>query len=134
MAETGTYDQVKLNKDLLVVEDNKVIQRIYQAQFEPYNMDLVVTGEAALAALLTIHYRLIVLDFGLPDINGIEICRRIRQDILLGHQHQPILMASAMGHLIEKECLQAGANSFFVKTDIASDPFREAVIEYLSSV
>lgn len=120
---------------MLVVENEEIIQRTYRnVVFKGLacTMNLVATGEAALAALATIHYDLIILDYGLPDINGAEVCRRIQQDISLGHQNQPVIMASASGHVVEKECVQAGAKKFFVKTDIVTNRFKKTVIEYLN--
>lgn len=130
-----SYCRAKPTKDLLVVEDKDVIQKAYQAQFERecYTFDLVGTGKDAFAALVSTHYRLILLDAGLPDIDGNVLCRRIRHDESLGHRRQPIVMASASGNLIRSECLQAGANHFFVKTDITSEGFKETIARHIHS-
>ncbi len=127
--------QPKPTKGLLVVEDHPIIQRTYQTQFQRlcYSFDVVSTGKEALHALMVTHYRLILLDVGLSDIDGRELCRRIREDIPLNHLHQPIVMASAAGDSVRTDCLQAGAHHFFIKTDILSSSFKVMLQHYLNS-
>ena len=98
--ETGC-SQEKPIKDGLIVEDHHNIQRLYQQIFAPlpYRMDVVGSGNAAIAALIAARYRVILLDVGLPDIEGTVLCRRIRSDAALGHCDQPIVMVSRPGRV-----------------------------------
>jgi len=67
-------------------------------------------GAAALAALGT-DTEVVLLDLGLPDVDGIELCRRIR-----AHTGVPIIIATARSEVHERVTgLRAGADDFIVK-------------------
>ncbi len=99
---------------VLIVEDEPevadLLQRVLrQAAWAP---DVVTTGQAALAALAVSPYDLVVLDLGLPDLDGAELCRRYRAE---GGQ-TPILMLTARGTLTERvRGLDAGADDYLPK-------------------
>ena len=69
---------------ILIIEDEAAIAdsiayALRTEGFEPHHVSL---GEAGLAALQDEHapdFQLIVLDIGLPDVNGFEVCRRLRR-------------------------------------------------------
>ena len=66
---------------LLLVEDDDAIGRLVKQYLEQQDGWRVVwhrTGEEAIAELRGQPMRLVVLDIGLPDIDGFEVCRRIR--------------------------------------------------------
>ena len=65
---------------ILVVEDDS-INRLVTTQFlvrAGYEVKSCVSGAEALEAVATDEYTMILLDMGLPDMDGIEVCRRIR--------------------------------------------------------
>src|ERR1041385_527343 len=66
---------------LLLVEDDEAIGRLVKAYLEQQDGWRVVwrgPGEAAAGELRRHPVRLVVLDIGLPDIDGFEVCRRMR--------------------------------------------------------
>ena len=65
---------------LLVVEDDERIGRVLQSSLQATGHDVTWqrTGRSALAAAAGIAYDLTLLDLGLPDMDGIEVCRRVR--------------------------------------------------------
>ena len=65
---------------LLVVEDDTVIGRSLQQAFEGqgYAADWVTRGGAALQSVAAVPVDLVLLDLGLPDGSGLEVCRRLR--------------------------------------------------------
>ena len=70
-----------------------------------------MSGRAALDAFDRDNPDLLVLDLGLPDMNGVEVCRQIRADV----QH-PILVLSARGAEGDKvKALDAGADDYVTK-------------------
>jgi two-component system, OmpR family, KDP operon response regulator KdpE len=76
-----------------------------------YEVFSAMTGRAALEAVERDKPDLIVLDLGLPDINGVEVCRQIRQTLSL-----PILVLSARGAEGDKvKALDAGADDYVTK-------------------
>ncbi len=129
-------DVKKSLKDILVVEDHAIIQRLYQLTLSSttYSFNLVTTGKSALEALTKTEYRLILLDLGLPDMSGLKICERIRRDQSLGHCNTPVLMLSVMENSTKKKCLNAGANDFLVKTVVGTKEFQEIIIDYLQKI
>lgn len=64
---------------LLIVEDNKrIAQALKDALDSYYTVDLEYSGKEALNNLNIAHYDAILLDLGLPDMEGKEVCRRLR--------------------------------------------------------
>ncbi len=99
---------------VLIVEDEPevadLLQRaLRQASWAP---DVATTGTAALTALAITSYDIVVLDLGLPDIDGAEVCRRFRT----GGGRTPILMLTARGALADRvRGLDAGADDYLPK-------------------
>jgi two-component system KDP operon response regulator KdpE len=76
-----------------------------------YDVLSAMTGRAALEAAERDRPDLIVLDLGLPDINGVEVCREVRKS-----QGVPILVLSARGAEGDKvNALDAGADDYVTK-------------------
>lgn len=76
-----------------------------------YEVFSAMTGRAALEAVDVDKPDLIVLDLGLPDINGVEVCRQMRQT-----RSTPILVLSARGAEGDKvNALDAGADDYVTK-------------------
>ena len=70
-----------------------------------------MSGQAALAAIAREVPDVVVLDLGLPDIDGIEVCRLIREE-----QATPIMVLSARGAEADKvRALDAGADDYVTK-------------------
>ncbi|MHB1488623.1 MAG: response regulator transcription factor [Acidimicrobiales bacterium] len=67
---------------ILVVDDEPYIADLVAAalRFEGFEVDSAGDGLGALAALAASRYDLVVLDVMLPDMGGMEVCRRVRQD------------------------------------------------------
>src|SRR5438105_973973 len=79
---------------VLVVEDDRAVTRVVSAALRSrgYAVHSVTTGEAALAAAEDEGPDVVVLDLGLPDIDGIEVCRRLR-----AWSTVPIIVVTAEG-------------------------------------
>ncbi|HSS09147.1 MAG TPA: response regulator transcription factor [Acidimicrobiales bacterium] len=104
---------------LLVVEDDKAIasalQRVFQA--EGATVSLASNGAEALAHVSGSSIDMVVLDLGLPDVDGLEICRRLRA----ARPDVEILILTARDQEIDIVLgLDAGAD------DYLSKPFRLA--------
>ena len=99
---------------LLVVEDEPklgaLIVRALRA--EGHAVDLCETGEDALWRAGSVAYDAIVLDVGLPGIDGFETCRRLRADEIWS----PVLMLTARDAVADRvEGLDVGADDYLVK-------------------
>ena len=105
---------------LLIVEDErKVASFIARALREQgYQVDVAESGERALGMARSATYQAIVLDLRLPDVDGIQACRELRQSGL----ETPILMLTARS-LVEQrvEGLDAGADDYLTKPFVLSE-------------
>jgi len=80
---------------------------------EAYVVDLAFDGEQGFDLSSTEEYDLIVLDLMLPKMDGLEICRKLRQE---ENVQTPILMLTARGELDDKVTgLNSGADDYLVK-------------------
>lgn len=99
---------------VLVVEDEPelasfLVRTLREAAWAP---DSVTTGHGALEALAVNEYDLVILDLGLPDLEGFEVCRRWRA----GGGRTPILMLTARDVLADRvRGLDAGADDYLPK-------------------
>ena len=98
---------------VLVVEDDEDIAQALQRslRLEGYEVRLAGDGEAALRTAITFQPDLVVLDLGLPKLDGIEVARRLR-----AADDVPILMLTARDAVESRvEGLDSGADDYLVK-------------------
>ncbi len=98
---------------ILLVDDEASIQRAVAPLLRSRGYDVEVAGTGADAIRIASEHPpdLIVLDLGLPDIEGTEVCRRIRQE-----SKAPIIVLSARGHESDKVAvLDLGADDYVTK-------------------
>jgi two-component system KDP operon response regulator KdpE len=98
---------------ILLVDDDVSIQRAVAPLLRSrgYEVDVVGTGAETAAAVAEQEPDLIVLDLGLPDLEGAEVCRRIRKQSKV-----PIIILSARGGEADKvAALDIGADDYVTK-------------------
>ncbi|MFM1919654.1 MAG: hypothetical protein RLZZ303_1288, partial [Candidatus Hydrogenedentota bacterium] len=85
------------NEAILLVEDEESIVELvrYNLSREGYHVHVAYSGEEGLGALRNVKPDLILLDIMLPQIDGIEVCRRLRRDERT--MSTPIIMLTARG-------------------------------------
>jgi signal transduction histidine kinase len=101
---------------LLLVEDDPVNQDVVQMMLEDIlpNLDIVSNGKTALAQLDHAAYDLILMDVQLPEMNGLEATRQIRQRP--NEARLPIIAITANAFAEDRQrCLEAGMNDFIAK-------------------
>ena len=101
---------------LLIVEDNMDIATILHTFFteEGYQSEFVATGQAALDVCQQKLYDLIILDVELPDIDGYEICQRLRQNVRT--VYTPIVfLTQRAGRRDRIRGLELGADDYVTK-------------------
>jgi DNA-binding response OmpR family regulator len=102
-----------MSQNILVVEDDSRIADLIARNLTAagYTCDVTSDGGRALADFARLKPALLVLDLGLPGIDGLEITRRIRRD-----SDVPILMVTARGAESDKLLgLEIGADDYIVK-------------------
>ena len=113
----GGYMRTAFNKKVLVAEDNKVNQKVVMGMLKKlgYEADLVENGKDAVDAIELNDYLLVLMDCQMPEMDGYEATRRIRQ--ISGKRHYtPIVAITANAMLGDKEkCLDAGMDGYMSK-------------------
>lgn len=100
---------------ILIVEDNADILANLHGYLEPlgYSLDCARDGLAGLALAADRRHDAIVLDVMLPGLNGIEVCRRLRQQL---RRDTPVIMLTARDTVDDKVLgLGSGADDYLVK-------------------
>lgn len=101
------------NFKILLVEDEKQMTIFIELELkhEGYEIDIAYDGREALDKVNSTEYNLILLDIMIPKLNGVEVCRRIRQ-----FSNVPIIMLTAKSDITDKVLgLDAGANDYITK-------------------
>ena len=102
-----------MSEKILLVEDEKKISRFVELELEHESYEVIVkeNGKKALQELENNEFDLVLLDLMLPGIDGIEVCRRLREfsDI-------PVIMVTAKDGVSDKvEGLDIGADDYITK-------------------
>src|SRR4051794_553556 len=103
----------ELRPTILVIEDEPALQRFLRVTLESQDFKVIeaATGEQGLRHASTSVPDLIVLDLGLPDIDGLEVTKRLREWSAI-----PIIVVSARGKEQDKVvALDAGADDSLTK-------------------
>src|SRR5439155_27201150 len=98
---------------ILVIEDEPPLQKFLRVTLESQNYRIVeaTRGEQGLRHVAMSPPDLIILDLGLPDVDGIEVTRRLREWSKI-----PVIIVSARGKEQDKiEALDAGADDYLTK-------------------
>lgn len=102
-----------MTKSVLIIEDDPDIQRLTATILQAAGMGVLTAsrGEEGLALLRAKHPDLVLLDLGLPDMDGGDVCRHIRQVSQI-----PIIMVTARGDDMDKVIgLEIGADDYVTK-------------------
>ncbi|UOF92746.1 response regulator transcription factor [Fodinisporobacter ferrooxydans] len=98
---------------ILVIEDEKDLAQLLELELrhEGYEVKVAYDGRQGLELALKQSWDVILLDIMLPEINGLEVCRRIRQESPV-----PILILTARGTVPDRVAgLDYGADDYMVK-------------------
>lgn len=101
-------------KNILIIEDETKIARVIklELEYEGYKADIAQTGKEGLKKYHQRPWDLILLDVLLPELNGLEVLRRIR----LHNQSIPVLLLTARDSIPDKVSgLDQGANDYITK-------------------
>lgn len=100
-------------KKILIIEDDLAIGNLMKMAFElnQFSYELSVTGQDALQKILSYQPHIIILDLGLPDLDGTEIIKKVRS-----WSKTPIIVVSARDDETDKiEALDLGADDYITK-------------------
>jgi two-component system KDP operon response regulator KdpE len=98
---------------VLVVDDERAIRRLLQVSLSAHGHTVfeATTGQEVLEAVVNYRPDIIILDLGLPDVEGIEVTQRLRE-----WTQTPIIILSVRDHETDKiAALDAGADDYLTK-------------------
>jgi two-component system, OmpR family, copper resistance phosphate regulon response regulator CusR len=101
-------------RNILIVEDEEKVATFIKKglQTQSFIAEIAGTGKEALQLLQDNIYDLVILDIGLPDMSGLEICKTIRET----NGQLPILMLTALGSVSDKlSGFEVGTDDYLVK-------------------
>ncbi len=100
-------------KILLVEDDPDIVQLLALHVAEPsYHLSACSNGAKAVVDISASHYDLIILDIMLPDVDGLEVCKLIRQKKIM----TPVIMLTSRAEEIDKVlALELGADDYITK-------------------
>jgi two-component system, OmpR family, response regulator MprA len=102
-----------MNERILIIEDDTAILKVLQRglAYEGYMVDVATDGRSGLNLAQNHHPDLVILDWMLPGMDGLDVCRRLRLQSGL-----PILMLTAKDTIQDRvQGLDAGADDYIVK-------------------
>ena len=102
-----------MKQTILIVEDEPAIADNIRFALETEGYDTIwqAVGANVLTLLKEKKVHLVVLDIGLPDVNGLELCKAIRE-----HHHVPIIFLTARSDEVDRVVgLEIGADDYMVK-------------------
>ena len=110
-----------MKKKILLVDDEVDLLQFIKYRLESFGYEIVTltTGEEALAWLATNIPDLILLDIVLPNIQGEEVCKRLKSNDKL--KHIPVILYSAKASDISEEAKRVCADDCMVKPFEAQD-------------
>lgn len=116
-------EEGKSNIRILLVEDNEdLLQTVRRLLSRSYQVHIARQGEEALSILKEEEIDIVVSDIMMPVMDGLTLCRRIKQDAEINHI--PVILLTAKNSIDDRiECYQAGADSYISK------PFDLKVLE-----
>jgi len=101
--------------DILIIEDNNDLSANLAEYLEQagHTIDAAANGNTGLYLALLNEYDVIVLDLMLPGLNGLDVCRKLREE---GKKNTPVLMLTARDTVDDKlEGFSAGTDDYLVK-------------------
>ena len=107
---------------ILVVDDYKLAAKMIKDRLvsKGYKVSVAFSGEEALAQVRDEVPDLVVSDLMMPEMDGYELCRRLRRDPATAEV--PIILLTSMGKISSKEAgFEAGADDYLVKPVVPAE-------------
>ncbi len=120
-----------MGQRVLVVEDSAVIRRLIEVCLRPTNVEVVMRedGPSGLEAARTEQPDLLVLDIGLPEMDGWQVLDHLRQDPAM--QSLPVLVLTAHAEEESRRRADEGGADAFVTKPFQPNDFRQEVVRLL---
>jgi DNA-binding response OmpR family regulator len=116
------------SRKLLIIEDDPIIAHIYRSKFEKegYEVEVATDGQAGFYRLYEVAFHAVILDLMLPQINGLEILRKIRAQ--RGFDRLPVVvLTNAYLSQMALDASRAGASHVFYKATTSAQEIINAI-------
>lgn len=123
-----------MDNQILLIEDEEYIRDLYKRQLElgGFIVNAFGTGQEGLEAFKKNTYQLVLLDIMLPDMNGIEILRHMKE--IKDKQDVKVVLLTNLGQdNIIKEAFELGALGYLIKLSINPYQLIDEVKNFMSS-
>ncbi|MGI0117537.1 hybrid sensor histidine kinase/response regulator [Zooshikella sp. RANM57] len=120
---------------VLLVEDNPVNQTVITGMLGVmgFQVDTAENGVKAYQKATTQHYALILMDLYLPDIDGFQCCRQIKQQQAKSQQQTPIIaLITETSTEVKKQCIACGMDDFLNKP-FTRNQLHDKLAQYLKA-
>lgn len=111
-----------MDKQILLIEDDESISFLYKRQLDASGLstDAFLTGNDGIAAASQKKYDLILLDIMLPDINGLDILKKLKENEAT--KKIPVIFLTNLGQEeIIKQGFKLGADGYLIKASFTPD-------------
>ena len=104
---------------IILIEDEDFIRDLYKRQLDNGGLptDAFATGQEGMAAIAKTHYDLLLLDIMLPDTNGLQILKEIKQNPATAKM-SVVLLTNLGQDVIIKEGFELGAEGYLIKASL----------------
>lgn len=121
-----------MTQRILLIEDEDYIRDLYKRQLNlaGFFTDGFGSGKEGMAALQKTTYNLILLDIMLPDTNGLEILKEIKQNIVT--KNIPVVLLTNLGQeVVIEEGFKLGAEGYLIKASVTPDQIVQEIKSFL---
>lgn len=112
---------------ILLIEDEAFISDLYKRQLDlaGFSTDVAPTGKEGLEMLSKKEYDLLLLDIMLPDINGLEILKKVKSE---DKKNMAVIILSNLGQeSVVQQGFKLGADGYLIKVSFTPDQVVEEV-------
>jgi diguanylate cyclase len=115
---------------ILVVDDDKldrmVVKRNLAIAKSNFDLTEVSTAKQALECLHDQHFDLVLLDYNLPDQDGIEVLKTIKRGI--NNDIAVVMLSHLDNEILAQECIKLGAQDFLKKEDVTASRLKQSIL------
>lgn len=129
---TAAKKKAKTNFSILIVDDEKEIQEFLKEELsDEYKISLACNGREAYEYILTNHVDLVVSDVMMDEMDGLTLCKKIKQNV--NTNHLPVILLTAKGKTEEQvEGIEHGADAYIIKP-FNTDVLRSTISNLLNN-
>jgi len=117
---------------ILIVNDSPSINMMLQFRLESegFEVDTALSGKDGIKKIKSEEYQLLILDYKLPDMNGKEVCKKIKKDDAINNI--PIVFISAKDQDELAEIVKESGADGYLSVPYAGDEFMNTIKKYIS--